>query len=83
MFGGNRLDIFGDSQLDLFIAVRVEWFLGPFGRLEGGFLGAVLLFLCDSAGSTCLVDLALRNKLQGVGQRNRVNKLSVVALYSC
>ena len=67
MFGGNQLDILEDSHLDLFIAVRVGWFLGPFGRLEGRFLGAVLLFLCDSAESPFLIILALRNKLQGVG----------------
>ena len=63
VFGGNQLDILEDGHLDLFIAVRVGWFLGPFGRLEGGFLGAVLLFLCDSAESPCLVDLTLQNKL--------------------
>jgi hypothetical protein len=67
VFGRDQLDIFEDSHLDLFIAMRVEWFLGPFGRLEGGFLGAVLLFLCDSAESPCLINLALRNKLQGAG----------------
>jgi len=49
VFGRDQLDIFEDNHLDLFIAVRVEWFLGPFGWLEGGFLGVVLLFLCDSA----------------------------------
>jgi len=64
VFGRDQLDIFEDSHLDLFIAVHV---VGPFGRLEGGFLGAVLLFLCDSAESPCLINLALRNKLQGVG----------------
>ena len=56
-----KLDIFEDSHLDLFVAVRVEWLLGPFGWLENGFLGAVLLFLCDSAESPCLINLALRN----------------------
>jgi len=67
VFGGNQLDIFEDSHLDLFIAVHVGWFLGPFGRLEGGLLVSVLLILCDFVESPCLVDLALRNKLQGVG----------------
>ena len=61
--GSNQLDIFEDSHLDLFIAVRVGWFLGPFGRLEGSFLVSVLLILCDSAESPCLVDLTLQNKL--------------------
>jgi len=61
VFGRDQLYIFQDSHLDFFIAVRVEWFLGPFGRLEGGFLSAVLLFLCDSAESPCLINLALRN----------------------
>ena len=67
VFVGNQLDILEDSHLNLFIAVRVGWFLGPFGQLEGGLLSAVLLILCDSAESPCLIDLALRNKLQGVG----------------
>ena len=67
VFGGNQLDILEDSHFDLFIAVRVGWLLGPFGRLEGGLLSAVLLILCDPAESPCLNNLALRNKLQGVG----------------
>jgi len=67
VFGRDQLDIFEDSHLDLFIAVRVEWLLGPFNWLENGFLGAVLLFLCDSAESASLLNLALRNKLQGAG----------------
>jgi len=29
VFGRDQLDIFEDSHLDLFIAVRVEWLLGP------------------------------------------------------
>ena len=64
-FGGNQLDIFEDGHVDLFITVRVEWSLGPFGRLEGGLLRALLLILCDSAELPCLIALALRNKLQG------------------
>jgi len=44
VFGGNQLDILEDSP-DLFIAVRVGWFLGPSGRLESGLLSAVLLIL--------------------------------------
>jgi len=67
VFGRDQLDIFEDSHLDLFIAVHVEWLLGPFGWLESGFLGAVLLLLCDSAESASLFNLALRNKLQGAG----------------
>ena len=67
MFGRDQLDIFEDSHLDLFIAVRVEWLLGPFGWLESGFLGEVLLFLCDSAESASLFNLPLQNKLQGAG----------------
>jgi len=31
VFGRDQLDIFEDIHLDLFIAVRVEWLLGPFG----------------------------------------------------
>ena len=67
VFGRDQFDIFEDSHLDLFIAVRVEWLLGPFGWLENGFLGAVLLFLYDSAESASLFNLPLRNKLQGAG----------------
>ena len=67
VFGRDQFDIFEDSHLDLFIAVHVEWLLGPFGWLESSFLGTFLLFLCDSAESASLVNLALRNKLQGVG----------------
>jgi len=67
VFGRDELDTFEDSNLDLFIAVRVEWLLGLFGWLESGFLGAVLLFLCNSAESASLFNLALRNKLQGAG----------------
>jgi len=66
VFGGNQLDILEDCHLDLFIAVRVGWFFGPFARLEGGLLSAVLLILCNSAASPCLINLALQNKLQGV-----------------
>ena len=66
VFGGNQLDMLEDNHLDLFIAVRVEWFLGPFGQLEGGLLNVVLLMFFNSAESPCMIDLALRNKLQGV-----------------
>jgi len=45
VFGRDQLDIFEDSHLDLFIAVRVEWLLGPFDWLESGFLGHGLALL--------------------------------------
>ena len=75
VFGGNQLDILEDSHLNFLIAVRVGWFLGPFGRLEGGFLGAVLLFLCDSAESPCLINLALRKD-----SRVRANAIVSISL---
>jgi len=67
VFGGNQLHILEDGHLDLCIAVRVEWLLRPFRRLEGGILRAFWLVLYDSAESPCLFDLTLRNEVQSAG----------------
>ena len=79
MFGHDQLDIFVDSKLDRFVAVRVEWQLCPFRWLESGVCGTSIIILCYAAEASSPLNLTERDKFHLASICNLIKKFSLVA----